>query len=430
MAAPALAAPRPAIVTVTSIVTQTAGGNAASEQTEGTSVAQVAQAEQSGQGNTRFQNKAAAPTNQAAAQITDVPTNNPMTGASMTSTSSSSQAASSVGGSNSTQGSGSGNGNSNGSGGGSGGGAAGNKMGLAYTKDDAGAAFASATAIAAQASGQVQWMMSWEGYPKQGDTSLSTFDIPVDGDTVQFVPMLRTCKNNGDMWVNAWEGKSPKPQGVNAPYALFYNEPDFKGGNGAPSTYCDPSASAEDYVNIFQQNADGAQNFVAPAISSTPGADSEWLKPFLRACEKNKCQIDYLALHWYSQGDLSGSVECEVAAFAKYVEDFHNNDDLKYNGQQLKIWVTEFSLQANNPNIKQEDRGSFIAQAANWMDQPEQDYIFRYSPYWVSNNDAQDSLQPGNPIADAYIGQASATSYASAMSQCSSAPSQKNKLLI
>ena len=135
-------------------------------------------------------------------------------------------------------------------------------------------------------------------------------------------------------------------------YVLGYNEPNQAGQSNIP-----PEVAAEAFAELTKTYPD--KIFVFPA---TAGPNTQWMDPFLEACEELGCKIDYIGMHDYS-GD------------ADHVMKRVKNFSQRYGKQ---IWLTEFAV---NNEHSEEKVINFIESLLPQLEQSEA--VFRYSWYYT-----------------------------------------------
>jgi hypothetical protein len=98
-----------------------------------------------------------------------------------------------------------------------------------------------------------------------------------------------------DDLVKVWDDNISAGQlnGLNADAIMSFNEPDICGGGATCMSVEDAIAGYQAYIQPYG----GAYNLVSPAVTNGPNG-LPWLQRFMDECD---CQVDYVALHWYSE---------------------------------------------------------------------------------------------------------------------------------
>lgn len=170
---------------------------------------------------------------------------------------------------------------------------------------------------------------------------------PVDGATIEFVPMFWGSKNIDDwqssinstiseldvkaiLGFNEFVVPSSSHHPLNCSGAtsiLTYNlRPQQSGqSNLTPS---DGASLWQTYIEPLK-SANPSLRLGSPAPSSAPSGKT-WLQEWLSACNGG-CTPDFIALHWY---------DVNATAFIEYLEDFHDTFG-------LDLWVTEWACQVS-----------------------------------------------------------------------------------
>ena len=142
---------------------------------------------------------------------------------------------------------------------------------------------------------------------------------------------------------------------------LAYNEP-----NHCDQSCIPPEVAAEAYAQLTQLYPD--KILVGPA---TAGPDTDWMDPFMAACDLLGCRIDYIGMH-----DYSGSADHVITRI--------NNFSKRYG---KKVWFTEFAV---NNEHNEEKIISFIQDLLPQLEWS--DHVYRYSwfisRYYPEYNDS------------------------------------------
>jgi hypothetical protein len=172
------------------------------------------------------------------------------------------------------------------------------KRGLAYNDASLLTSFAS--------SNKISWAYNW------GSTTSS---IPSN---FEYVPLLW---GTGSSFTSGWNAAATKAIASGSTHLMSFNEPDLSSqSNLSPS---DAAAGYKTYMMPFA----GKAQLGSPAVTNGGGSMGlTWLENFLSAC--TGCQIDFVAIHWYTGGDAT--------AFMDYVDQAYTA------GGNRPLWITEF----------------------------------------------------------------------------------------
>ncbi|CAI6271921.1 unnamed protein product [Periconia digitata] len=199
------------------------------------------------------------------------------------------------------------------------------------------------------------WGYSWEG-------RVDDKNVMYKLNGKEFVPMLH---DNGDMFLNAWDGDVKGAIKAGAKNILSFNEPDeCKENSGGTCIPVDVAAKA--HIKHIQSIASANKNvrIGSPAVTNGPESDKglAYLKTFMSKCQG--CRIDFIAAHWY---DEQGNLEKFKSHFTNMYKEINKD------GGNRKIWVTEWAA----PGGSQQ----FMKDAMSWMDTS--NVIERYAYYNV-----------------------------------------------
>ncbi|KAF1981163.1 glycoside hydrolase family 128 protein [Aulographum hederae CBS 113979] len=222
----------------------------------------------------------------------------------------------------------------------------GNKRGVAYNDG-------SLASLYKTSNSKVSWGYNWIQWE---DDAFKSSGFP-------FFPMLH---DTGADRTASWVSDAKK---TGATHALSFNEPDQCGGGGTCMT--DPVSTAGDHKEWFKDLEGGSMKIVAPAVTNGPAPMGlDYLKKFLSACEKLTCQIDVVAIHWYSP---------------PVFKDFKSHVEAAYEaGGGRPVWITEFA-----PSGSTDEKVAFLKEVLPWLDA--QDYVEKYAYHWT--NEGSDLVQ-------------------------------------
>ena len=125
-----------------------------------------------------------------------------------------------------------------------------------------------------------------------------------------YVPMLWGASSS---FTNAWSSNAKAAIAGGSTHLLGFNEPDLSSQSNLTA-----SAAAAAWKTNMQPFAGGSVKLVSPAVTNGGGETGlQWMKEFLGNC--TSCQIDAVALHWYSSSasDLQNHVQQAWADFGK-----------------------------------------------------------------------------------------------------------------
>jgi len=185
---------------------------------------------------------------------------------------------------------------------------------------------------------QPWWCTCQDGKPPQNRSLCQ----PSDPD-VHFLPMVYGVPGLGH---RPDDDEPPVDPEYN--YLLGYNEPDRPDQSDIP-----PLEAAEAFAELSQTYPD--KTLIGPAVA---GPNTEWLDPFMEACQALGCRIDFIGLHTYNRNP--NVVMRNINTIAE-----------RY-GQ--KIFFTEFAV----PNESDEAKiVQFVEELLPQLEQSEN--VFRYS---------------------------------------------------
>ena len=159
---------------------------------------------------------------------------------------------------------------------------------------------------------------------------------------------------------------------------LFMNEPDLgnSGGSGV-----DPGTAAKLWQDQFASLKEKHSNLQlgSPAVSNAPEGFN-WLAEWFAACD-NKCQPDFMAVHYYGPYD----------GFVQHIQQVNSTfGNITSKGG---IWVTEFAFPGQDMPTTQ----AFFNQSITYLDS--QDVIKRYS-YFGSFESSNSNVGPNVAMLD------------------------------
>lgn len=218
------------------------------------------------------------------------------------------------------------------------------------------------------------WGYDWEA---RADDQGAMYKLPGG---CEFVPMIH---DDSDMFVNAWTGgDAQKAIDAGSKHLLSFNEPDHCGPSDQGGTCIPVDRAVAKHKELMGPFCGKDIKIGAPAVTNGGEENKglKYLQNFLDKC--SDCQIDFINIHWQSEGD------CPVSTFTDHVKAAHDQTG-------KPVWVTEFQApKASADPVK------FMKDATSWLEQ--QDYVKRYA-YW--SVDAK--LTNGNALNDlgaAYAG--------------------------
>ncbi|EIM87592.1 glycoside hydrolase [Stereum hirsutum FP-91666 SS1] len=226
-----------------------------------------------------------------------------------------------------------------------------------------------------ESTGKVSWYYTWG-------------PDPVDGATIEFVPMFWGSKDIDD-WQSSINSTISE---LDVKAILGFNEPQQSGqSNLTPS---DGASLWQTYIEPLK-SANPSLRLGSPAPSSAPSGKT-WLQEWLSACNGG-CTPDFIALHWY---------DVNATAFIEYLEDFHDTFG-------LDLWVTEWACQNfndENAQCSQEDVEEFLNTTQSYMDSSS--FVERYAWFGAmenlqgvnTDNALMDSKGDINDLGEQYIG--------------------------
>jgi hypothetical protein len=155
-------------------------------------------------------------------------------------------------------------------------------------------------------SNKISWAYNWGS---------STSPIPSN---FEYVPMLW---GTGSDFTGGWNAAATEAIASGSKHLMSFNEPDL-----STQSNLSPSDAAAGYMTYMMPFAGKAQ-LGSPAVTNGGGSMGlTWLENFLSAC--TGCQIDFVAIHWYTGGDAT--------AFMDYVDQAYTA------GGNRPLWITEF----------------------------------------------------------------------------------------
>ena len=114
-------------------------------------------------------------------------------------------------------------------------------------------------------------------------------------------------------YTNSWSANAKAAIAGGSTHLLGFNEPDL-----SSQSNLSPSAAAIAWNTYMQPFAGGNVKLVSPAVTNGGGETGlQWMTEFIGNC--TSCQIDAVALHWYSSSasDLQNHVQQAWADFGK-----------------------------------------------------------------------------------------------------------------
>ncbi|KAG9697099.1 glycoside hydrolase family 128 protein, partial [Aureobasidium melanogenum] len=201
---------------------------------------------------------------------------------------------------------------------------------------------------------QVTWAYNWDS---ASDGLTSAFN---------YVPLLWGLTNGH---TTNWNSNANTAIANGATHLMSFNEPDMTSqANMSPE---DAAAAYKTWMMPFA----GKAKLGAPAVTNgANGMGLDWLAAFLEACDG--CQIDFVAIHWYSP--ISGGADY----FKSHVQ---NATDV---AGGKPVWVTEFA-----PTGATDDQiSTFLEDVMPWMDS--QSYVERYSYFMAGDGALLSGTEP------------------------------------
>ena len=197
------------------------------------------------------------------------------------------------------------------------------------------------------ASWGISWWYNWAAQPDADiRTTYSNYNV-------DFVPQAWNAA--GISGVNAWVSRDSKVK-----YILGFNEPNF-----IDQANMTPTQAAAAWPQLQAVADQYGLKLISPAVNycgscvyengTTYNNPFTWLDDFFTACKG--CRVDYIALHWYGEGNsMTGYIE-EARKYGK------------------PIWVTEFADWESG--ITAENQKSYLAGTVNFLERDPG--VFRYS---------------------------------------------------
>jgi len=244
----------------------------------------------------------------------------------------------------------------------------GGKRGLAYNDVSLLADFPS--------NGKISWAYNWASGTKG--------NMPKG---VEYVPMLW---GNTAEFTKGWKAAADSALASGSTHLLGFNEPDHP----VPQANIDWKTAQGDWKTYMNQYV-GKAKLGSPAVTNgVTGSDGhiwglDWLNKFMSDGEVAKT-VDFIAVHWY--GGPQASVAESLADLQQHMRDSNK----AANGRP--VWLTEFQY------LGPGDAADFVSKAVQWMDEPAQSYIERYSYFMVSQGSMIDGAKlskVGNSFATA-----------------------------
>ncbi|MCJ1376895.1 hypothetical protein MMC20_008140 [Loxospora ochrophaea] len=185
-------------------------------------------------------------------------------------------------------------------------------------------------------SSSITWLCNWYSAPP-----------PNLGSHIEFVP--QDYGKQSDVAPDyVWTANAKTAVAENTKYFLSFGEPETANNE----LYMDPQDAVNLFIKDLQPYADEGVKVGAPAVLQ-PDPDLEWLSQFLDLCETAKCDISFIAIHWFWS-----ATEDHIQAF----KDTVNNATSLAKGKP--VWVDNFQASGSNA-----DQQTFLNGVLPWLEQ-------------------------------------------------------------
>lgn len=191
---------------------------------------------------------------------------------------------------------------------------------------------------------------------------------------LQFVPMFWTSSSTDKSEVEVLKKRGYK-------YLLTFNEPD------RPDQ---ANISVDTAIKGIKPLLNKGLYVGSPAVSVWPSISTDWFQPFMEKMEKDKMDVDFIALHhywnWYNDEGAKAFLDIVDESWEMY---------------HKPIWITEFGL-TGVPNLTKQMRQSAIGYMKNILPKlDKREYVERYAWFSFSPSDFKNG---GSALLDTYTG--------------------------